>query len=72
MIGFFGTAGAVGILVGTAGGGWLFGAISPAAPFVLFGALNAVVFVWAILVNNKISKPSVPPAEDSSCVAATS
>lgn len=72
VIGFFGTAGAVGILVGTAGGGWLFGAISPAAPFVLFGALNAVVFVWAILVNNKISKPSVPPAEDSSCVAATS
>ncbi|MBB3047959.1 MFS family permease [Litorivivens lipolytica] len=69
VIGFFGTAGAIGIMVGTAGGGWMFGAISPAAPFVLFGFLNAVVFIWAILVNNKIRKPD--PVEDTtSCATA--
>lgn len=69
VIGFFGTAGAIGIMVGTAGGGWMFGAISPAAPFVLFGFLNAVVFIWAILVNNKIRKPD-PVEETDSCATA--
>ncbi len=48
VIGFFGVAGAVGILVGTAGGGWLFGAVAPWAPFVLFGVLNALVFFWSL------------------------
>jgi MFS family permease len=47
VIGFFGVAGAVGILVGTAGGGYLFSVVGPATPFVVFGALNAVVFVWS-------------------------
>ena len=54
VIGFFGVAGAIGILVGTAGGGWLFDKISPSTPFVLFGVLNAVVFIWSIAVRNKI------------------
>ncbi len=49
IIGFFGVAGAVGILVGTTLGGVMFRDIGPSAPFVLFGAINAVVFVWALL-----------------------
>ena len=51
IIGLFGVAGAVGILIGTAGGGWLFGNIRPSAPFVLFGILNAIVFAWSLLVR---------------------
>lgn len=49
IIGFFGVAGAIGILVGTTLGGYLFRHIGPSAPFVLFGAINALVFVWAML-----------------------
>jgi MFS family permease len=48
VIGFFGVSGAIGILVGTAGGGWLYRSVGPSAPFVLFGALNFVVFLWAL------------------------
>jgi len=51
IIGLFGVAGAVGILIGTAGGGWLYANIGPSAPFVLFGFLNAIVFGWSLLVR---------------------
>lgn len=51
VIGFFGVSGAIGILVGTAGGGWLFRHVGPSAPFVLFGALNLVVFAWSLKVR---------------------
>ncbi len=51
VIGFFGVAGAIGILVGTAGGGWLFRSVGPSAPFVLFGFLNLLVFIWALRVR---------------------
>lgn len=58
VIGFFGVAGAIGILVGTAGGGWLFSNIGPSSPFVLFGILNGVVFIWSLLVRHKIQPSS--------------
>jgi MFS family permease len=51
IIGFFGVSGAVGILIGTAGGGWLFAHIGPFAPFVLFGILNGIVFLWSLKVR---------------------
>lgn len=51
VIGFFGVAGAIGILVGTAGGGALFAEFGPSTPFVLFGFLNFVVFAWSWFVN---------------------
>jgi MFS family permease len=54
VFGFFGVSGAVGILVGTAGGGWLFASIGPSTPFVLFGCLNALVCLWAIFLNKKL------------------
>ena len=52
IIGLFGVSGAVGILIGTAGGGWLFARFGPSTPFVLFGFLNAAVFVWSLRVRN--------------------
>ncbi len=48
IIGFFGMAGAVGILVGTTAGGYLFRDLGPSAPFVLFGAFNLAVCLWAL------------------------
>tara|TARA_R110002049_G_scaffold21045_29_gene77493 strand:+ start:40210 stop:41481 length:1272 start_codon:yes stop_codon:yes gene_type:complete len=53
IIGLFGVSGAIGILIGTAGGGWLFANIGPSAPFVLFGVLNGVVFIWALVVRSR-------------------
>ena len=54
VFGFFGVAGAVGILVAMVGGGALFSQISPAAPFVLFGILNAAVCIWSLLIRPKV------------------
>lgn len=51
VIGFFGVAGAVGILMATAGGGALFAKYGPSTPFVVFGALNLIVFIWSCFVN---------------------
>ncbi|MFV8819179.1 MFS transporter [Haliea sp. E17] len=51
VIGFFGVAGALGILVGTAGGGWLFATFMPSAPFALFGLFNALVCLWSLQVQ---------------------
>ena len=51
IIGLFGVAGAIGILVGTAGGGWLFASYGPSTPFVLFGCLNGLVFLWSLKVK---------------------
>ena len=57
-IGFFGVAGAIGILVATTGGGMVFDTIGPSAPFVIFGALNLVVFVWGLRVYRGIEVPA--------------
>lgn len=53
IIGFFGVAGAVGILIGTSLGGILFRAVGPSAPFVLFGALNLLVLAWALFLRRQ-------------------
>ncbi|KXI30430.1 MFS transporter [Paraglaciecola hydrolytica] len=55
VIGLFGVAGAVGILLATTGGGYLFGHVSPSSPFVLFGVLNLVVFVWSLILSRRLS-----------------
>ena len=57
IIGFFGVAGAFGILIGTKGGGILFDEVGPSAPFVVFGVLNLVVFAWGMLVHRSIVVP---------------
>jgi MFS family permease len=57
VIGFFGVAGAIGILVATTGGGIVFDRMGPSAPFVIFGALNFVVFVWGLAVFRRVRVP---------------
>ena len=47
-------AGAVGILVASKLGGYLFDNWQPAGPFILFGVLALVVLVWALLVKSQI------------------
>ncbi len=56
VIGFFGVAGACGILVGTAGGGSLYASFGPASPFVLFGLLNGLVCLWSLRVKAGAAK----------------
>ena len=56
-MGFFGVAGAVGILIATKCGGLLFDTVGPSAPFVVFGALNLVVFAWGLLVHRSVRIP---------------
>jgi len=57
VFGFFGVAGAVGIFVGTTGGGYVFDTIGPSAPFFIFGTLNLIVFIWAMLVHKRVRVP---------------
>jgi MFS family permease len=51
IIGLFGVSGAIGILIGTSGGGYLFAKYGPSTPFVLFGILNGIVFIWSLRVK---------------------
>jgi MFS family permease len=53
IIGVFGVSGAIGILIGTAGGGWLFANFGQSTPFVLFGILNSLVFFWSLRVRSR-------------------
>ena len=48
VVGVFGFAGAVGILLATKTGGYLFDAIGPQSPFVAMGILNGVVCIIAL------------------------
>jgi MFS family permease len=55
VVGLFGAAGAVGMLVGTVFGGKLYSHVGPTAPFALFGGLNLVVLGWALLVRRRLA-----------------
>lgn len=50
ILGGFNTAGALGILFCSIVGGYMFDAVSPKAPFILVGSINAVVFVLSVVV----------------------
>lgn len=54
IVGFFGAAGALGMLVGTFVGGKLFQSVGPSAPFVLFGGFNLIVFAWSLVVRRRV------------------
>ena len=43
--------GAVGILVISVGGGWLFDNVGPWAPFAAMGTANSIIFVWSLAVR---------------------
>ena len=53
VFGFVAFAGSVGVLVNVKLSGVLFDAWMYQAPFILMGALNAVVLVWAVIVRLK-------------------
>ncbi len=59
VMGFFGVAGACGMVVGTAMGGPLYDKFGFSAPFVMFGIVNGIVFLWSILVRNKVVPAAV-------------
>jgi MFS family permease len=54
VVGTFALSGGVGIMIAFAVGGTLYDAWRPAAPFVLFGLLAAVAFVYGLAVRSKI------------------
>ena len=58
-IGFFTMSGAVGILIASVAGGYLYDLWRPSGPFVFFGIIALLVFIWATLVRHKV----VPLAE---------
>lgn len=58
VIGFFGIAGAIGILIGSKLGGFLFDNWTPAAPLFLFGLLAFLVLIWSLLIKHKVVPPS--------------
>lgn len=62
VIGFFGLCGAIGILVASKIGGWLFDNWTEAGPFVLFGLLSFVLAAWAFAVRGRV-RPAVESAE---------
>lgn len=51
VIGMFNISGAIGILIITTAGGRLFDGMSPKAPFMVVGAINAVVMLAGIFVR---------------------
>ena len=59
VTGFFGAAGALGMLVATGLGGILSKTIGPSAPFIGFGFFNLAVFIWSLAVFKKIKTPEV-------------
>ncbi|TKB46070.1 MFS transporter [Thalassotalea mangrovi] len=61
VIGIFNLCGAIGILVSSVIGGYLFDHWKNAGPFVFVGFCGLIVFIWALVVKNKV----VPHAEQS-------
>ncbi len=61
VTGFFGVCGAIGILVGTVVGGYLFDSVGPASPFVIFGVANVILFFWALAVRTRVIAPNIVP-----------
>ncbi len=53
IVGMYSFFGALGLVAVSAVGGHLFDAWIPAAPFVLVGACNLVLFIWALLLTRR-------------------
>ncbi len=51
VVGMFNVMGAIGILFSTKVGGYIFDHIAPAAPFVMIGLINGLIFLAAIYVR---------------------
>lgn len=59
VVGLFTLSGAVGILIASVVGGYLFDHWLRTGPFVFFGFISALVMLWALVVK---SNPAVSPA----------
>ncbi|MEH6549221.1 MAG: MFS transporter [Pseudomonadales bacterium] len=57
VIGFFNLSGAVGIMVASIAGGYLFDSWKPAGAFVFVGMAALIVLCWGLLVRHKIKPP---------------
>jgi len=55
VIGIFNLTGAIGILVASKVGGYLFDHWRASGPFVFFGLVALLVLIWALLVNRRIT-----------------
>ncbi|GAA5525444.1 magnetosome protein MamZ [Microbulbifer aestuariivivens] len=64
VIGFFTLSGAVGILVASVIGGYLFDVWRPSGPFVFFSIVATLVLLWAILLERRTSNAADEPALD--------
>jgi MFS family permease len=64
IIGTFNLSGAVGILVASVAGGWLFDHWREPGPFVIFGVLALVMMAMALLLSRReaSSRPAAAPA----------
>ncbi|WP_448212007.1 MFS transporter [Colwellia sp. MEBiC06753] len=54
VIGIFNLCGAIGILVSSIIGGYLFDHWMNAGPFIFVGFCGLIVFIWALVVKNKV------------------
>ena len=54
VIGTFSLCGAIGILFASKVGGWLFDNWMATGPFVLFGGVAGLVFIWSLIVKKKV------------------
>jgi MFS family permease len=68
VVGVFGLAGAIGILFASKVGGEIYDSISPTAPFVMMGILNAALMFYALWVRLRHGKyqPLTASVQDSS------
>jgi MFS family permease len=60
VMGFFNVSGAVGIIIATTVGGFLFDIWRSAGPFIFCSIINAVLLVCTLVIRNKVQ----PPAEN--------
>jgi MFS family permease len=58
VVAFFNFCGAIGILVTSKAGGWLFDHVGPSGPFIMIGALNVAVLLGALVV--RVRHPGQP------------
>ena len=64
VIGFFTLVGAFGIMSAAKVGGYVFDAVAPSAPFVVFGLVAIVILVWAMIVQKKYPRSADSLAAD--------
>jgi MFS family permease len=60
IVGVFTLSGAVGILIASIVGGYLFDHWLQTGPFVFFGIISALVMVWALILRSRLDQQTNP------------